>query len=588
MDDIEYQLTPKGKELSERLSQNNIERSELQSKIANPETRPTAEKLKAELKELDKKIAEAKKLEKEKKKQFKKVRRKKQVQQIEPGSRHEGYIEAEKIREQSMGSLIADQEGGLGASVGKAISSKFKAKMTGIKETFDPLNIAKFLTFGSDLGPALMGKMTGRTRGDMGHYMSDKPSVRNAANTNTATKIEPTEQSVGGMNDILIKILTLLKETNDSAIKQREEANNYAEENEREKQKKINDRHKELINALKGKFAKDTATNTDKDSVIPTVPGLSDLGLGDIAADAAKKTAAKTAIKTAEEQAAKNATEQAVKTTEKEIGKTATEQAVKTTEKEIGKTATKEISESSIKSTAKKILSNGALKTAAKSVPFAGLLLGLGFGVERAISGDWTGAAIETASGVAGPATSIGLGVVQASRDVHNALYGHYPDPTDPQDMENMKKISVIVKDAASELFKSETSDNKGASEISYDANGIPTGADVSSEPASSATTSSPTTSSKNKTPSATPTSSNSSSSAAPTSSPNSGQKLNSVVDENNAAKLPSNSTDSSPTINNQTNVATSKGSENISPIAAVRNMEDTFQRMIMNSTRVV
>jgi len=568
MDDIEYQLTPKGKELSEKLSQNNIEKDELQSKINNPETRPTAEKLKADLKELDKKIAEAKRLEKEKKKQVKKIRRKKEVQQIEPGSRHGEYDKAKGIREQSMGSLIADQEGGLGASVGKAISSKFKAKMTGIKETFDPLNIAKFLTFGSDLGPALMGKMTGRTRGDMGHYMSDKPSVRNATNTNTATKIEPTEQSVGGMNDILIKILTLLKETNDSAIKQREEANNYAEENEREKQKKINDRHKELIDALKGKFAKDTAKNTERDSVIPTVPGLSDLGLEDIAADAAKKTAAKTAIKTAEEQAAKNATEQAVKTTEKEIGKT----------------ATKEISESSIKSTAKKILSNGALKTAAKSVPFAGLLLGLGFGVERAISGDWTGAAIETASGVAGPATSIGLGVVQASRDVHNALYGHYPDPTNPQDIENMKKISVIVKDVASELFKSETSDNKGVSEVSYDLNGMPTGYEgmtAGTETTPSATASSP----KNKTPSAAPASGGS---AVPTSSPNPGQKLNNVVAENNAAKLPSNSTSSSPVVNNQTNVATSKNSASVGPIAAVRNMEDTFQRMIMNSTRVV
>ena len=71
------------------------------------------------------------------------------------------YSEASKIRNKSFGSLLAEQEGGALSSLSAAISQKTKARMMGIKETFDPLNLAKKLTFGSNWAPALLGKLIG-------------------------------------------------------------------------------------------------------------------------------------------------------------------------------------------------------------------------------------------------------------------------------------------------------------------------------------------------------------------------------------------------------------------------------------------
>lgn len=86
------------------------------------------------------------------------------------------YRSAAKIRKKSFSSLLAEQEGGLLSSIGSAISSKTRANVTGIKETFDPMNIAKKMTFGSNWAPAMMGKMTGRKQSDIAHFTGARPS----------------------------------------------------------------------------------------------------------------------------------------------------------------------------------------------------------------------------------------------------------------------------------------------------------------------------------------------------------------------------------------------------------------------------
>jgi len=64
------------------------------------------------------------------------------------------------------------------------------------------------------------------------------------------------------------------------------------------------------------------------------------------------------------------------------------------------------------------------LKSLIKKIPIIGLIAGLGFAGGRALAGDWTGAALEAASGVAGTvpglgtAASLGLDATLAARDM--------------------------------------------------------------------------------------------------------------------------------------------------------------------------
>jgi hypothetical protein len=149
------------------------------------------------------------------------------------------YQDAKKIRGQSFGSRMADKltEGqGIGASIKSTLSEGSKARMTGIKEKFDPMNIGKF--FGGKLGAAVVGKMTGRSKEDMEHFTGKKSS----------TKIGKLE-SGNEMVDMLMKIYSLMKKTNEDNKKMRDDENSFKEEKEYERLR----RHKELMEAITGK-----------------------------------------------------------------------------------------------------------------------------------------------------------------------------------------------------------------------------------------------------------------------------------------------------------------------------------------------
>jgi len=85
------------------------------------------------------------------------------------------YAKAAKVRKTSLSDLITKKivEGGsIGSSIKAGISEKSKAKVTGIKEAFDPLNIAKKLTGG--LGAAILGRATGRKQEDIEYFRKIK------------------------------------------------------------------------------------------------------------------------------------------------------------------------------------------------------------------------------------------------------------------------------------------------------------------------------------------------------------------------------------------------------------------------------
>lgn len=165
------------------------------------------------------------------------------------------YQQAKEIRAKSYISGITEKliaGHGLASSIGKTISEKSKARNVGFKEKLDPLNIIKFMTGGSKLAPALLGRMMGRSQQDIKYFAGNKTREDNR----TATKIDKLETD-NQILDTLFKIYEYMKKTHDDEVSQREKITNFREEQQLEKQK----RHKELIAAITGnKTTKVTAT----------------------------------------------------------------------------------------------------------------------------------------------------------------------------------------------------------------------------------------------------------------------------------------------------------------------------------------
>ena len=165
----------------------------------------------------------------------------------------------------------------------------------------------------------------------------------------------------------------------------------------------------------------------------------------------AGKEAAKTVGKEAAKTVGKEATEVVGKEAAKVVGKEATEVVGKEAAKVVGKEATevagkqvisaatkaggKEVAEVAgkqvVKAAGKEVAKVGGKtigKSLLKKIPGVGLIAGLGFGAERALSGDWTGAGLELASGAAstipgvGTAASLGIDAAIAGRDIYKAV----------------------------------------------------------------------------------------------------------------------------------------------------------------------
>ena len=109
------------------------------------------------------------------------------------------YKQAADVRKKGFANLMTDKllsGEGIGSSLKNTVSERTKAKVTGIKESFDPLNIAKKITGGSKLGPALVGKMLGRPSEDIKHFTGDE--VQNEEKTSS-------EKVLGQIYDLMIK-----------------------------------------------------------------------------------------------------------------------------------------------------------------------------------------------------------------------------------------------------------------------------------------------------------------------------------------------------------------------------------------------
>jgi hypothetical protein len=156
------------------------------------------------------------------------------------------YSSAAKIRKKSFGTLLAELEGGLGSSLKSAIGQKTRANIEGLKETFDPMNIAKKMTFGSNWAPAMLGKLTGRKAESIAHFtgarLKNKTMGRSAAvNDNDDGEDAPTPaiESVRAIHK-------LIKDREKEVKKWNKNDDKFDKKDKKEEER----RHKELLKAL--------------------------------------------------------------------------------------------------------------------------------------------------------------------------------------------------------------------------------------------------------------------------------------------------------------------------------------------------
>lgn len=157
------------------------------------------------------------------------------------------YQQAKRLREQSLSSVLADQlimGEGYGSAIGRTISLKTKAKITGIKQKFDPLNIAKMLTGGSRLGPAIVGKMLGRSRKDIEFFAGRARPV--TTRDKRLGALPGGGEDTTGMSVVLGDILTFLQKSHEKDMILREKENNLREGEKHDDER----RHKKLLKTL--------------------------------------------------------------------------------------------------------------------------------------------------------------------------------------------------------------------------------------------------------------------------------------------------------------------------------------------------
>ena len=132
----------------------------------------------------------------------------------------------------------------------------------------------------------------------------------------------------------------------------------------------------------------------------------------------AKETTEKVSKETTEK-LAKETTEKVAKEATEKVSKEATEKLAKETTEKVAKQATETVGKQVAKATAK-----ATAKGLVKKIPLIGAIAGLGFGLSRALKGDFLGASMEIGSGFAsiapgvGTAASVGIDAALLARDV--------------------------------------------------------------------------------------------------------------------------------------------------------------------------
>ena len=155
------------------------------------------------------------------------------------------YHESARTRKTGLSTLILNKlmsGGSVGSSIKDALSDRMQASVMGLKEKFDPLNIASKLTGGSRIGPALLGRMTGRNKEDI-DYFANKRRVHRFDNVmNQGHGSGDSRKST----EILENIYSFMVKTRESQIKDNHSSFKFENERQQANQR----RHDEVMNVF--------------------------------------------------------------------------------------------------------------------------------------------------------------------------------------------------------------------------------------------------------------------------------------------------------------------------------------------------
>ena len=543
------------------------------------------------------------------------------------------YQEARRVRNTGLFNLAAQNiasGGGIGSSLGSAISSKFKAKITGIKEKFDPLNIAKKLT--GNFGAAVLGKITGRSQRDIQYFAGGKGygSSSGVTQESNLDAIQPalyTKVKEGqkqrmkkgdSVSDVLARLYNLTKNNYDAEEKRRDkEIRDKYKENERNQKW-----HEELLDAILGpnRFKKEKEKTTKKkgSGIFDFINNLQkkfnsfieglENKIKEGAEKAIEKKVAKTALKTAAEAAAetveKEVGKDVTKATAGVIGEDVTKVATKNTAEAaaeavsktagtataeaVSKKAIKEISESTIKQAAKSSVEKLVVKAGSESIPLIGGLIGAAFAVPRMLKGDFTGASLEIASGVGGIGTSVAGGLLSAARDVYNEVYKN-PETGVLANLENdlvtdydgtkerLTKITNVIDTLINESLKQRKSDTAKAAEMNKPV--------VTENGGGAAFLSRGSRRGTGQATKVNPTESGSTETATKASMVNNNQSNSSVANNNQSSSNMVNNQSNSNMVNNQSSVVNNNQSNMVNNQSSVANNNQSNSNMVNNQS---
>ena len=170
------------------------------------------------------------------------------------------YRQARTIRNRSISDLIADEMirgKGIGGAIGGAIGLRTKARMKGIREKFDFLNIIRTLTGKSRLATSLVGKVFGRSKEDIEYFAGRASPIGERRKKVTGLSGQGGGEDTSGMKVVLNQILTFLQKSHEKDMILREKENNLRESVKLDDEK----RHRDLLKALANVgFGGETAT----------------------------------------------------------------------------------------------------------------------------------------------------------------------------------------------------------------------------------------------------------------------------------------------------------------------------------------
>ncbi len=167
------------------------------------------------------------------------------------------YYDAARIRKKGFANLMTDKltsGQGIVSSLRETLSDRSKAKSMAFKEKFDPLNIAKFLTGGSNLAPAILGRLTGRSKEDIGYFTGKRKYERRSSDERQSSGGGYWDRfnnpNMGGSRkatELLEKIVSFMEKSRDDDIKEQDILDSYNELNEKMKY----DNHNEVMDVFK-------------------------------------------------------------------------------------------------------------------------------------------------------------------------------------------------------------------------------------------------------------------------------------------------------------------------------------------------